>query len=321
MRILIAGAAGYIGSRLTPFLQTRGHDVVALDLLWFGNTLPESVPVLKKDVFSAVETDLRGFDAAIFLAGLSNDPMAEYSPAMNFVMNGAAPSYLAYIAKQAGVPRYIYAGSCSVYGFTGDDVSLEESPTRSVHPYGISKLKGEFASLHMDTPDFAVTCFRQGTVSGWSPRMRFDLLLNTMYAHARGQGVVTVNNPSIQRPLLAITDALEAYAAALEAPVAPRGIFNLASMNLSVGEAAERVQRYLQERHNHAVEICTKNISDARNYRVSSEKAMRVFGWKPRGTVESILEDLASNLPAGISFDDDQYHNVRVFKKLFPSAS
>jgi len=116
MKILIAGGAGYIGSALIPQLLERGYNITVVDLLWFGNNLPKEVEVLHKDIFDLKENDVSGFDQVIFLAGLSNDPMAEFSPKMNFIYNASAPAYLAYLARIVKSKRFIYAGSCSVYG-------------------------------------------------------------------------------------------------------------------------------------------------------------------------------------------------------------
>src|SRR3989344_4298451 len=182
--ILIAGGAGYIGTRLSAELIKRGYSVTVLDLLWFGNYLPSKVTVVKKNIFEVDEKFVGQFDRIIFLAGLSNDPMAEYSPALNFIYNASSPSYLAYIAKKDGVPRFIYASSCSVYGNSGDKISKEDLPARSLYPYGLSKLQGEFAAEALADKNFSVICLRQGTVSGFSPRMRFDLIVNTMYMKA-----------------------------------------------------------------------------------------------------------------------------------------
>src|ERR1700759_2919517 len=112
MRLLVAGGAGYVGSVLIPKLLDRGYRVDVVDLFWFGNHLPEQIGVLKKDIFHLTAEDLRPYDQVIFLAGLSNDPMAEFSPSKNFIFNASAPAYLCYIAKQAKVRRYIYASSC-----------------------------------------------------------------------------------------------------------------------------------------------------------------------------------------------------------------
>ena len=122
MKILIAGGAGYVGTVVAPRLAARGYDVTVADLIWFGNHLPPHIPVLRKDVMALTESDLEGTDVVIFLAGLSNDPMAEFSPALNYVHNAAAPATLAYLAKKAGVRRFIFASSCSVYGYTENEL-------------------------------------------------------------------------------------------------------------------------------------------------------------------------------------------------------
>jgi len=137
MKILVAGGCGYIGSALVTKLANRGYEVDVVDLLWFGNHLPGEIKVIGKDIFDMSEDELKGYEQVIFLAGLSNDPMAEYSPGRNFIYNAAAPAYLCYIAKRAGVRRFIYAGSCSVYGYTVDELYDENSPTICNYPYGI----------------------------------------------------------------------------------------------------------------------------------------------------------------------------------------
>src|SRR5215469_13022331 len=115
MRLLIAGGGGYVGSVLIPKLLDRGYKVDVVDLFWFGNHLPPQAGILNKDIFQLSQEDLEPYEQVIFLAGLSNDPMAEYSPNKNFVFNAAAPAYLAYVAKTAGAKRFVYASSCSVY--------------------------------------------------------------------------------------------------------------------------------------------------------------------------------------------------------------
>ena len=143
MRLLIAGGAGYLGSVLIPKLLERCYKVDVVDLFWFGNHLPRQVGVLNKDIFQLTVEDLEPYSQVLFLAGLSNDPMAEYSPSKNFIFNAAAPAYLGYVAKLAKVKRYIYASSCSVYGYTENDLYDESRPVSSSYPYGISKSQGE----------------------------------------------------------------------------------------------------------------------------------------------------------------------------------
>src|SRR5262249_27590702 len=199
MKILIAGGAGYIGSVLIPKVIDSGYEVEVIDLLWFGNNLPNGVKVIQKDIFDLHEKDVEGYDQVIFLAGLSNDPMAEFSPAKNFISNASSTAYLAYISKRAGVKRFIYAGSCSVYGYTVNELYDQQNPASSNYPYGISKLQGEQAVMQMEDKDFSVIAFRQGTVCGYSPRMRLDLIVNTMFKTAMATGEIIINNPSIWR--------------------------------------------------------------------------------------------------------------------------
>jgi nucleoside-diphosphate-sugar epimerase len=247
MKILVAGGAGYIGSTLVPHLIDRGYDVDVVDLLWFGNHLHKGVNVIQKDIMALEEKDLKGYEQAIFIAGLSNDPMAEYSPSRNFIGNAAVPAYLSYIAKRAGVRRLIYGCSCSVYGYSVNELCDENSPTSSNYPYGISKLQGEFACLSQQDRNFSVISLRKGTISGYSPRMRLDLIVNTMFKTAITMKTITINNPSIWRPILDVRDAASAYIRAVESDYSISGIFNVAFGNYTVGEVADYVRESVRE--------------------------------------------------------------------------
>src|SRR5271169_4025807 len=247
MKLLIAGGAGYVGSVLIPKLLDRGYKVDVVDLFWFGNNLPRDVGILHKDIFQLGVEDLGPYDQVIFLAGLSNDPMAEYSPSKNFIFNAAAPAYLGYIAKIANVKRYVYACSCSVYGYTENELYDETRPVSSSYPYGISKLQGEQAVMQLVDDKFSVISLRKGTISGFSPRMRLDLIINTMFKTAVRDRTITVNNPSIWRPILSIEDAATAYIRAIESNQSISGIFNIASGNYTVGEVADLIKSAMEE--------------------------------------------------------------------------
>lgn len=314
MRILIAGGAGYIGSVLIPKLLDRGYDVDVVDLFWFGNHLPRTVKVVHKDIFDLSAEDLRGYDRVIFLAGLSNDPMAEFSPSKNFIFNAAAPAYLGYIAKKAGVPRYVYACSCSVYGYTEGVLYDEDRPASCGYPYGISKLQGEQAVMAMADDKFSVISLRKGTVSGYSPRMRFDLIINAMFRSALRDGVITVNNPAIWRPILSIEDAASAYIRALEAGPQISGIYNVASGNFTVGEVGDRVREVIQERLGRRIGLNIKHVQDFRNYKVSFERARNVLSFHPRGDIAKIVDQLIENLAGFEDWDNPKYFNIQVLK-------
>jgi len=315
-RILIAGGAGYMGATLVPRLLERGYTVEVVDLLWFGNYLPPQIVVQQRSIAELSEDDLKGFDCVVFLGGLSNDPMAEYAPVDNFVENGSLPAYLAYIAKRAGVPRFIHGGSCSVYGYVMDQLCDETSPAMPQYPYGISKMQGEFGCVKQADDTFSVIGFRQGTICGYSPRMRLDLVINTMFKTAVADGVITVNNPSIWRPILALQDAASAYIHAIEARPELSGVFNIASGNYTVGEIAEQVQEGVATLMGVQARIDIKNVHDLRSYKVSIEKARTVLGFKPRRDVMDIIRDLAENYDRFREFDRRDYYNIRTFQAI-----
>lgn len=321
MRILIAGGAGYIGSALIPKLLERGYNIDVVDLFWFGNNLPAGVQILKKDIFELQVGDMKGYDQVVFIAGLSNDPMADFSPAKNFVFNASAPAYLAYIAKKAEVKRYIYASSCSVYGYTENELFDEDRPVSSSYPYGISKLQGERAVMQMVSEEFSVISLRKGTVSGYSPRMRLDLIINTMFKCAMRDGVINVNNPAIWRPFLGIEDASMAYTRAIEANESISGIFNIASGNHTVGEIADMVKLALEEELGKKVALNINHVKDVRNYKVSIERAKTILSFHPHQSVRSIVRGLIDNMDKFSDWDNPMYYNIHVFKQIEGTAA
>lgn len=316
MKLFIAGGAGYIGSVLAPMLRAYGYEVDVADLLWFGNHLPEDVPVIQRDLFSMDHTDMAGYDQVIFLAGLSNDPMAEFNPAMNFIQNGALPSYLAYRAKQAGVRRFIYASSCSVYGYTVNELYSEESPVTCGYPYGISKLAGERGVLQQQDDSFSTIALRQGTVNGYSPRMRFDLIVNAMYRSAMTTGRIIVNNPSIWRPLIDVRDTASAFVRAVQADPGISGVFNVAYDNFTVGQVADLVKDAVEARTGNKITVEVRNMQDFRNYKVSCHKAHTLLGFRPKHDVTDMVDSLFRHADSYGDLANPLYFNIEVFKTL-----
>lgn len=316
MRIFIAGGAGYIGTMLAPRLAARGYDVTVADLTWFGNHLPPEIPLVRKDIMSLSEEDLAGFDVVIFLAGLSNDPMAEFDPALNYIHNAAAPANLAYLAKRAGVRRFVFASSCSVYGFTEEEMWDEDSPTATKHPYGISKLQAEAGVRHLQDKSFSVIIMRKGTVCGFSPRMRLDLVINTMFKSALQNNRITVNNPSIWRPILAIQDAAAAYVRAVEAAPTVSGTFNIASENTTLGALADQIYSTLHRELGLKPELEILGKDDVRNYKVSVERARVHLGFKPTYDIDKIVTDLVKHRDTFADMDNPEYYNIETFRAL-----
>jgi len=316
MKILIAGGAGYLGSVLVPKLLDRGYEVDVVDLFWFGNHLPPETGIIHKDIFDITVEDLEAYQQVVFLAGLSNDPMAEYSPSQNFIFNAAAPAYLAYIAKKAKVKRYVYACSCSVYGYTDNELFDESRPVSSSYPYGISKLQGEQAVMNLLDDKFSVISLRKGTVSGYSPRMRLDLIINTMFKNGVRNREITVNNPSIWRPIVSVEDATNAYVRAIEASERISGIFNVASGNYTVGEVGDLVRMALEEHLGIRVHLTIDHKSDFRNYKVSIQKAENVLSFHPNHDVKSIVKNLIEHMDKFQDWDNPQYYNIDTLKLL-----
>jgi nucleoside-diphosphate-sugar epimerase len=316
LKILIAGGAGYVGSVLVPKLLDRGYEVDVVDLFWFGNHLPAETGIITKDIFDISVKDLEPYQQVVFLAGLSNDPMAEYSPSENFIFNAAAPAYLAYTAKKANVKRYVYASSCSVYGYTDNELFDETRPVSSSYPYGISKLQGEQAVMNLVDDNFSVISLRKGTISGYSPRMRFDLIVNTMFKNAVRNREITVNNPSIWRPILTIEDAANAYIRSIEASEKLSGIFNVASGNYTVGEVGDLVKMAIEEELGLRIQLTIHHKKDFRNYKVSIQKAETTLSFHPNYDVKSIIKNLIEHMGEFADWDNPQYYNIDTLKQL-----
>jgi nucleoside-diphosphate-sugar epimerase len=315
-KILIMGGAGYVGSVLSPYLQKIGHDVTVADACWFGNYLPKEIKLIQTDLFNLTKMDLLGFDSVIFLAGLSNDPMAEFSPKANFILNTALPSYIGFVAKEAGIKQFLFASSCSVYGYTLNKTYSETSPATCNYPYGISKLQGEKGLEALVDENFSVTILRQGTVCGYSPRMRLDLAMNTMFKIALQHQKITLSNNTIWRPILGLNDLCEAYSLALNAEIPGKEVFNISSFNSTVGELANHIIAYLEKHLKNPIALEDLGIRDFRNYKVSTSKAEEILKFKPQQNALDIILELFNHLDHFSQFEEERFYNIEVFKKL-----
>ena len=246
-KILVVGGAGYVGTRLSNYLFDKGYDVNVIDNFWFGDFLNNNITKTKKSLWDIKPNELEGFDVVLFLAGLSNDPMAMFRPDLNFIENSSAPMYLGFMAKQAGVKRFICASSCSVYGYTKNKTLNENSLVKPSYAYGISKLQCEQGITTLEDNNFRPILFRKGTVGGWSPKMRYDLVVNTMFKNALTTKQITVNNPKLWRPLIDIRDVIQGYEKAIEADLDITDIFNLSGVNLTIGDLGQMIHDELNK--------------------------------------------------------------------------
>jgi nucleoside-diphosphate-sugar epimerase len=314
-KILVAGGAGYIGSRFCNELA-NDYDITVVDLFWFGDYLSENITRIKKDLAEIRVEDLNGFDAMIFLGGLSNDPMAQFRPDLNFNGNCSIPTYLAYICKQAGIKRFICASSCSVYGFTDNQTLTETDFVKPAYAYGISKLQCENGLMILEDDNFKPIMFRKGTVGGFSPRMRYDLVVNTMIMSGLSKGKITVNSANLWRPLIDIRDVIQGYRLALESDLSISGVFNLSGFNYTIGELGNIVASELTARGYH-VDLEILHNPDIRNYKVSTEKIQSLLGYQPRYTPNDTIKEIFEKIDfSNYDFRTPEFYNIEIFKEV-----
>lgn len=314
MRVLIIGGAGYIGTRLSNHLSTKGYDVTVIDEFWFGDFLIGGVKKIKKNLWKITKDEIVGFESVIFLAGLSNDPMAMYRPDLNFIENAAAPTFMAFLSKEMGVKRFICASSCSVYGFTDNKILSEESIVKPSYPYGISKLQSECGLMSLQDDNFRPIIFRKGTVGGWSPKMRYDLVVNAMIKSALTTGNIVVNNPDLWRPLIDIRDVISGYELALNADMSISGIYNLSGENHTIGDLGSTINENLKNK-GFETHLLVNNVMDMRNYKVSTEKIKKDLNFIPKFNIDDSVGEIISNLDESYEFEKDIYYNINIFKK------
>jgi nucleoside-diphosphate-sugar epimerase len=301
MNVLVTGTEGYLGSLVGPLLMRNGHDVTGLDTGfykegWLYNGTSVTPKTLCKDVREIEASDLAGLDAVVHMAELSNDPTGELNPQITFEINHKASVRLANLAKQAGVPRFIYTSSCSVYGVASGDVPVtEESPVSPQTTYAVCKTLVERDVMAMADSDFSPVFLRNATAYGASPRMRFDLVLNNLCGYAwTTREIKMTSDGTPWRPLVHGLDIGKAILLALTAPQSA-----VHGQILNVGESQHNYRiREIAEIVGEVFPDCQVSFgqasADNRSYRVSFEKIQRVLpgfrcDWDARKGAEQLL--------------------------------
>ena len=327
MRVLVTGHLGYLGVEMTSALTAAGHDVVGLDTDLFAEcdflAAPDRVPDLGIDLRDVAPSDLVGFDAVIHLAALSNDPLSDLNPLLTYAINRDASIRLAEAAKAAGVGRFIFSSSCSLYGKGGDQELDESAAFNPVTPYGESKVQVEQALAGLADDDFSPVYLRNATAYGLSRRLRADIVVNNLVGHAATTGrVMMQSDGSPWRPLVHVLDIVHAFAQVL---IAPRNVVHNQAFNVGrVGEnyRVRDVANLVAAVVPHAtVTFADGAAPDIRDYRVDFGKIERELpGYRPQWTVRRGIEQLwAAYSDGGMTaslFDGPNYFRLRTVKQL-----
>tara|TARA_B100001750_G_C15486476_1_gene588605 strand:- start:920 stop:1957 length:1038 start_codon:yes stop_codon:yes gene_type:complete len=324
MKILVTGNNGYIGSVLVKKLLDKGYDVVGYDIDYFKECnlepINELYPTLVKDIRDIDYDDLKGIDSIIHLAGLSNDPLGEFDSAITKQINYSGTIKLGQLAKEAGVDRFVYASSQSMYGVSDLDEELDEENSKKnpVTAYAETKWQAELSLKKLNSNDFTVTCFRPSTVFGVSPRLRCDVVFNNLVACAYTTGTIEIlSDGSPWRPVVHVNDVCKAFISGIEAPsdIVSGESFNVGipNGNFTVKELAEAAKKCVP-----GSRLIFKNQhTDPRTYKVSFTKILNKLNnyYKPSWDLIRGGKDLVSYFDK-VSFTKDDFRGAKCNRLL-----
>jgi nucleoside-diphosphate-sugar epimerase len=304
MKVLVTGGCGYKGTVLVPKLLAAGHEVVAFDIMWFGNFLQPHprLRVVKGDVRNIDEVPLDGVDSIVHLSSVANDPCGDLDPKLTWEVSCLATMQLADRAVRRGVKRFVYASSGSVYGVKDEPQVTEDLELTPISEYNKTKMVAERVLLSY-ADQMTVQIIRPATVCGYSPRMRLDVSVNMLTMQALTREHITVFGGKQTRPNIHIDDITDVYLFMLDHPEAT-GIYNAGFENISIMDIAERVVEHAPAK------ITVSESNDPRSYRVNSDRLLKA-GFKPKKTVNDAIKELAHKFRSGELKDEKRFHNLK----------
>lgn len=313
MSLMITGAAGYVGSKLTRKLAEAGHKITAVDTFWFSDNRYEhpNITWVKEDIRNVEKIPFEGITNIVHLANIANDPSVELDPVLSWEVNVLGTKRMLDFAERAGVKQFIFASSGSVYGIKEEEKVTEDLLPEPISVYNKTKMVTDRIVMSYNSDKMNTVAVRPATVCGLSPRMRFDLSVNVLTISALEKGKITVFGGDQTRPNIHIDDMLAVYEFFLRHAGDPKytGVFNAGFENFSIMEIANLVQKHVP------CEVVVKDSNDPRSYRLDSTKLMNL-GFKRSKGIEDAIIELKGAYNKGLVKDSDHCHNVRWMKNI-----
>ena len=324
-KVLITGGAGYVGSALTNYLIDNWYDVVIFDRGYFGfEHINEQAELIEGDIRKPPKDLLKGIDTVVHLAAFSNDPTADYDPKANWTMNFEGTKAMVDLAKKSGVKRFIEASTCSMYYQTGKRPKEEFNELSELNcqaPYPKSKKAAEDYLMEQEDDKFKPISLRKGTIYGLSPKMRYDLVLNTFVKDAYTKGEIKLHaGGELFRPILSLTEAIDTYKKMIEEPIEKVGgeIFNVVGQNIKIKDLAFIVYKTILEKRNKAIKLDIWRYKDGviRSYKVNSDKLNNYIPERNKQAIEEAILEIWDDLVLSYDPEDPIYYNIKNLETL-----